>query len=191
MEIFMEFSELIEKRRAYRSLEIINITEGLIKEIGEAVRLTPSCYNNQPWRFIFVYEKNILEELFSALTAGNIWAKRSSMIVAVLSQKDYDCKMDDGRDYYKLDTGMAMAFLILKAADLGLVAHPIAGYNPELVKKILNIPESLEVLSLIIVGKKSNEIDKELKDYQIEAEKNRPVRKEVDEFIFLNKFKNI
>jgi hypothetical protein len=51
------------------------------------------------------------------------------MIIAVFSQKDLDCIRRGGREYYLFDTGMATAFMILRAMGLGLVAHPIAGFN--------------------------------------------------------------
>lgn len=185
----MEFSKLLEQRRSYRSLEPVKIDESLINELAKAVRLTPSCYNNQPWRFLFIYEKVLLEKSFNTLSEGNIWAKKGSMIIAVLSQKDYDCILPDGREYYKFDTGMAASILILKATELGLVAHPIAGYDPKLFKQIFNIPDTMEVIALIVIGKKAKEISAELKDYQIETEKRRPQRKELIEFIYINEFK--
>ncbi len=185
----MEFSKLLEQRRSYRSLQSVKIDESLINELADAVKLTPSCYNHQPWRFLFVYEKTLLEKIYNALSEGNKWAKKGSMIVAVLSQREYDCILPDGREYYKFDTGMAVGILILKTTELGLVAHPIAGYDPQLFKQIFNIPSSLEILALIVVGKKSNVISSELKDYQVETEKKRPQRKEASEFIYINEYK--
>ena len=185
----MEFSKLLEERRSYRSLEPAVIDESLINELTNAVKLTPSCYNKQPWRFLFIYNKEILKKTFEALTEGNAWAKKASMIVAVLSQKDFDCVMPDGRTYYKIDTGMAASILLLKATELGLVAHPIAGYNPEIIKQIFNIPSSIEVLTLIIIGKRAKVINSELKDYQIESEKKRPERKKNKDFIYINEYR--
>ena len=185
----MNFNELLEKRRAYRSLESIEITESIVNDLYEALKLSASCFNNQPWRYVFVFEKDQLNKTYSALSEGNAWAKKSSMIIAVLSHRDLDCKMPDGRDYYKFDTGMASAILILKATELGLVAHPIAGYNPDKVKEVLDIPEPFEVLTLIIVGKKSQEEGELLSDYQKEVEKKRPERKQKSEVVYLNRFR--
>lgn len=63
----MNVKEAIEKRRAYRSLEPVTINEELIRDLAECASLTPSCFNYQPWRFVFVYEKSLLEELRSTL----------------------------------------------------------------------------------------------------------------------------
>jgi nitroreductase len=117
--------QLIQKRRAYRSLVPVEITEEMMGALAESAQLSPSCFNNQPWRYVFVYEKRSLDELYRALSKGNDWARKSSLIIAVFSRAEYDCQIK-GRNYYLFDTGMATAFIILRATELGLVAHPIA-----------------------------------------------------------------
>ncbi|MCG8571169.1 MAG: nitroreductase family protein [Spirochaetes bacterium] len=184
----MQYKDLIQNRRSFRSLEKVEITEEVIQDLYQSVKLTPSCYNNQPWRFIFVFDTIMLDKMFQCLSEANGWAKEASMVVAVLSKTDLDCQIKDGRNYYHFDTGMAAFNLILKITDLGLVAHPIAGYQPEKVKKTLRIPNEYEVINLIIVGKKSNILNPNLKDYQIKTEQTRPERKKFDEIIFLNQF---
>ncbi|MGD8536143.1 MAG: nitroreductase, partial [Candidatus Aminicenantes bacterium] len=80
-------------------------------------------------------------------------------------------------------------FLILRATELGLVAHPIAGYSPRKTKEILEIPEEYQVITLIIVGKHSEEISPILSEKQVESEKERPARLSLDKFAFINRFK--
>jgi nitroreductase len=188
MEEEMNVEEAIRMRRAYRSLEPVEITGELIKTLAESAQLFCSCFNNQPWRYIFVYDKDILKELHSALSKGNEWAQSASMIIVVFSKQEYDCIMKDGRRYYLFDTGMATASMILRATELGLVAHPIAGFDPAKVKQILNIPEEMEVITLVIVGKHSERMNPVLSEKQIEAEKNRPERLPVEKFVWHNKY---
>ena len=78
-------------------------------------------------------------------------------------------------------------FLILRATEIGLVAHPIAGYSPKKTKEILGIPNDYNVIALIIVGKHSKKISSTLSEKQIEAEKKRPIRITLDKFIYINK----
>jgi len=183
----MDLKKIIDKRRAYRSLEPVEITENLVRDIAECVRLAPSCFNNQPWRFVFVYEPRMLKKLKSALSSGNEWATTASMIVAVFSKKELDC-VSDGRDYYLFDTGMGTAYLILRATDLGLVAHPIAGYDEGKVKSILGIPGEMKVITLVIVGKHSDKSGQLLSEKQAEVEKTRPERMPVEKFIYINRY---
>lgn len=177
----------IAKRRAYRSLEPVEIGQDTLKELAEAAALAPSCYNNQPWRFVVVQAKEVLEQVHEALPKGNAWVQDASLIIAAFTKLDLDCIIKD-REYYLFDTGMATAFLILRATELGLVAHPIAGYKPKLVKEILNIPEDMTVITLIALGKHSKVVSPRLSEEQAKQETLRPKRKEIEEFFFIDRY---
>jgi nitroreductase len=183
----MDVKQVIKKRRAYRSLEPVEITSELIDDLSECAQLTASCFNKQPWRFVFVYEPKMLKKMHEALSSGNEWAQKASMIIAVLSKKDYDCVIRD-REYYQFDSGMATAHMILRATELGLVAHPIAGYSPRKTRDILKIPEDIDIIALVIVGKHSDKINPDMSDKQIAAEKKRPERISIESFVFHNKY---
>jgi nitroreductase len=183
----MDVIEAIEKRRAYRSLSPVEITENIIQELAKAAQLSPSCFNNQPWKFVFVYDKDMLIKMREALSEGNKWIFAASMIIAVFGKKEDDC-VTKGREYYLFDMGMACAFIQLRATELGLVAHPIAGFSEGKVKEILRIPEEMKVITLINVGKKSDTISELLSEKQIELEKERPKRKSLEEFVYRNRY---
>ncbi|MFX1314022.1 MAG: nitroreductase family protein [Promethearchaeota archaeon] len=185
----MNVKEAIEKRRAYRSLESIDITEELIIELAEMARIAPSCANNQPWKFIFVYKKEKLQSLFKALSEGNKWVEKASMITAVFSKPENDCIIRE-RQYYLFDTGLATAFIILRATELGLVAHPIAGFSEKKAKEILEIPDEMRLITLMVIGKRSKEINPVLSESMKLGEKQRPPRKELEDFVFINSYTN-
>jgi nitroreductase len=184
----MDVVQAINERRAYRSLEPVKITKDLIKDLAESAKLAPSCFNNQPWRFIFVHDSKVLKRMREALSKGNEWAYSASLIIAVCSQKEDDCIIKD-REYHQFDCGLGAGFLILRATELGLVAHPIAGYSPKKTKEILEIPEEYHVITLIIVGKHSEKVSPVLSEKQVEWEKERPLRLSLDKFAFINRFK--
>ena len=183
----MDVKQAIEKRRAHRSLEPIVITQDMINELAASAQLFCSCFNNQPWRYVFVYDPRMLKEMHSALSPGNEWARAGSMMIAVLSKPELDCIIKN-RKYYLFDTGMATAALILRATELGLIAHPIAGFSPKKTREILDIPPDMEVITLVIVGKKSNKANPGLSRQQVEAEGQRPARLPINEFVYLNRF---
>lgn len=183
----MDVKEAIEKRRAYRSLESVEITEDLIKELATAARLAPSCFNNQPWRFVFVYDKEMLVKMREALSQANTWIHAASLIIVVFGKKEDDCDVK-GREYYLFDIGMASGFIQLRATELGLVAHPIAGFNEDKVKEILGIPQEMKVITLINIGKKSETISEVLSEKQAALEKERPERKPLEEFVYRNRY---
>lgn len=183
----MNVNEAIQKRRAYRSLDKIEITYELIKDLAEKAKIAPSCYNKQPWNFIFIKDKNQLEKMYSTLSKTNKWVEKASLIIAVFSKPELDCMIGE-RLYYLFDTGLATAFIILRATELGLVAHPIAGFNEEAAKKILGIPEDMRLITLVNVGKKSDEINPILSENMKLGEKQRPPRKNLQEFVFINEY---
>lgn len=183
----MNVKEAISQRRAYRSLKPVEITRELLDDLATAASLAPSCYNKQPWRFVAVYDQEILDQIHQALPKGNEWAMDASMLIAVCSQKELDCVIGD-REYYLFDTGLATANLMLQATELGLVAHPFAGYKPELVAEILAIPPEMTVIALIAVSARSDSISPKLSERQIQDEQQRPPRLEADKFFFLNKY---
>ncbi|MFX0042627.1 MAG: nitroreductase family protein [Candidatus Hodarchaeota archaeon] len=185
----MNVKDAIKERRAYRSLEFVEISDELINDLASKAQIAPSCMNNQPWNFIFVREKEQLKRLFTTLTPGNKWVEEASMIIAIFSKPKNDCLIGD-RLYYLFDIGLAASFIILRATELGLVAHPIAGFNEEKAKKILEIPGEMILITLIIIGKHSKTINSILSEPMKLGEKQRPPRKQLKEFTFLERYNN-
>ena len=183
----MDVIEAIGKRRAFRSLESVKISDDLIYDLAKCAQITASCFNNQPWRFVFVYDSDMLKKMYSVLSSGNDWAKKASLIIVVLGKKEDDCVIQD-RIYYRFDIGMATCAMILRATELGLVAHPIAGYSPKKTIEVLDIPDDFDVIALVIVGKHSDNIDPVLSEKQVEAEKSRPKRMSLDDFVYINRY---
>jgi len=178
----MEVKEAIETRRAYRALSPIEVADELIHDLATAASLAPSCFNKQPWNYVFVRSPDSLVKLHDAYSEGNEWARDASLVIAVFSHREMDCIIRE-REYYLFDTGLATANLILRATELGLVAHPIAGFSPRKVRGILGIPNDMEVITLIIVGKHSENMEDE-------PEKDRPIRKTIEEFIHIENYGN-
>lgn len=184
----MNVKEAINERRSIRSFDPIDITDDLIKDLAECAQLTPSCLNKQPWKLIFVRNKDQLQKVFSSLTTQNSWAKRSSMIIAIAGKPKDDCRLD-GRLYYMYDIGLATSMILLRATELGLVTHIMAGFNEKKAKKILEIPEDMRLIALIAVGKRSKEINPELSELMKLGEKQRPPRISFRRFAYLDKYK--
>ncbi|MBS3782299.1 MAG: nitroreductase family protein [Candidatus Thermoplasmatota archaeon] len=183
----MDVKIAIHERRAYRALEKTEITDELIEDLAKHAQLSPSCYNNQPWNFVFVDDKEMLEKMQDVISPYNEWTKGASLIIAVFSKSEDDCEVDE-RSYHLFDTGMAAGFLQLRATELGLVAHPIAGYDEEETKELLDIPEEYRLITLINVGKHADEPTDYMTEDQIETEKERPEREDPEEFVYRDKY---
>ncbi|MEI7480836.1 MAG: nitroreductase family protein [Elusimicrobiota bacterium] len=170
----MDVKEAIEKRRSYRAFGPVEITDGIILELATAAQLTASCFNNQPWKFVFVRSKESLAKVHQCLSKNNDWVKNASLIIAAFARKENDCVIKE-REYFLFDMGMAVSTMQLRATELGLVAHPIAGFDNEKVRLALGIPDGNLVIALINVGKKSEDLSS-LTPQQAGMEADRPPR---------------
>jgi len=147
----------IRQRRARRAISDRPIPEELFETLLEAAHLAPSCANNQPWRMIVAQEPDVLDAVKAQLSGGNYWAQPSPAIIAVTSQVTLDCRIPDGREYFLLGCGMAAMNLMLQATEMGLIAHPIAGFKQAPIKAILRIPENHTLIVLIVLGYPSSD----------------------------------
>ena len=170
----MDVKEAIQKRRAYRALGPVEINDAMIQELVIAAQLMPSCFNNQPWRFVFARSKAVLAKVHEGLNKGNEWCQKSSVIIAAFAKRDNDCLIKE-REYYLFDLGMAVSAMMLRATELGLVAHPIAGFDPEKIRHALNIPADHMLITLINIGKKIEDTTG-LTPWQVSQEPARPPR---------------
>jgi nitroreductase len=142
----------IEARRARRALDERAIPEEVVQRLLTAATLAPSCFNNQPWRFLPVRRAEELEIVRANLTSGNYWARKAPLVVLVLTEPELDCRLDDRRDYALFSCGLGVENLLLQATREGLIAHPIAGFKPAPIKEALGIPQELILITLVIVG---------------------------------------
>lgn len=179
----MNVEDAIEGRRARRALSGRPIDPISVKRLMRAVRISASCFNNQPWRVLIVDDRGPLDKVRNALSRGNRWATRAPLIMVVCASVDDDCRLTDRRDYYLFDCGLAVGQMLLAATEMGLIAHPIAGYKPEMVREALSIPEGYVIITLIICGHPGDDLSL-LSEGQLEKEKVRPERKPVDELFF-------
>ena len=177
---FMEVSEAIGVRRALRALDTRPVGSENEAALVEAARLSASCFNNQPWNLVFCSSEESLRKVKAALPKGNAWATRSPLIIAVVSKAEDDCQLSDRREYHLFDCGLAIGQMLLRATELGFVAHPIAGYDPAKVREALSIPDEYTVVTLVICGFQGSD-DSLLSDKQKASEGERPGRKDVSE----------
>jgi len=177
----------IETRRARRALSEKPVAEQVLARIMTAATYAPSCFNNQPWRFLVVNRDRELEIVKEHLSGGNYWAKQAPVIVAVFTKPDLDCRLSDRRDYAFFSTGLAVEALMLQATKEGLIAHPIAGYKPLPLKEAFGVDSDMILLTLVIIGYPGDQAH--LNDKHRELEHSRRDRKSEDQVIMYNRWR--
>jgi len=175
----------IHERKALRALKGDKISRETINTLVKAATLAPSCFNKQPWRFIAADEIAVLERVYTSFTDANYWAKKSPAVIAVLTEISLDCSLSDRRDYALFDTGLAVMNLMLQAESMGLIAHPMAGFDPFKIKEIFRVSDAYIVIALIAVSEKGGSAD-HLNEMHRARETAARERKPIDEVLFYN-----
>jgi len=174
----------IESRRAKRALDTREIPKETVGRIMEAGVLAPSCFNNQPWRFLVADSGEALEKIKENLPGANYWVKKSPCIILACTKNELDCRLRDNRNYALFDLGLAVEGLVLQACREGLIAHPIAGFKPVEIKKAFSIPDDYTLITLIILGYPGDE--SHLSEKHLGLEHSERDRKPINEVVQYN-----
>jgi nitroreductase len=140
------------ERWSPRSFSEREVSAADLRRVFEAARWTASSGNSQPWRFI-VAAKGTPEhaKLSSALAGFNQqWAPKAPVLIlgAALARN----AKGGPNPYGMYDLGAATAMLTLAASNLGLSTHQMAGFDREIARHELAIPEEYELGTVIALG---------------------------------------
>lgn len=146
---------LILNRWSPRAMSGEPLSEEEFLPLFEAARWAPSCYNSQPWRFLYAKQGTPhFEAFFDFLVAFNQkWCKKAALLVVILSRKHFE-KTGKPSPTHAFDTGAAWENLFLEGVHRGLVVHGMGGFSREKVVETLHIPPEYEVLAMAAIGKK-------------------------------------
>jgi len=141
----MEVSEAIKTKRAIRQFLEKPIPEGLIRTILHAGRRAQSSKNTQPWQFIAITDKVILQQLSECGEwAGHLAG--AALGVALLSE-------DPEEKFQRLfDLGQSAAYMQLAAWELGIGSCLASIYEPERARQIFGFPPELHIRIAISFG---------------------------------------
>ncbi len=147
-----EIIPAIEKRRARRALDEREVEPEVQERIVTAATYAPSCSNKQPWRFLLVKSEEGRGRVAESLADGNYWAKKAPLYMLVATMPELDCNLSDRREYALFDVGMATMSLQLQAVEEGLIAHPIAGFDDQRLKRSFDIPDEYILITIVVIG---------------------------------------
>lgn len=148
------FLSLVEKRRSIREYLDKPLENEKIAMLAEAALRSPSSRGFNPWEFIFVTDRDALSELSKSKPHGASFLKNAPLGVVV-------CADPDKCDVWVEDASIASIFLHLAAESLGLGSCWIqirkrmfdrAKSAQARVQEILDIPENIQVESIVAIG---------------------------------------
>ncbi len=168
----MDTIEAIKTRRSIREFTDENVSDDIIGEILEAGRWAPSGLNNQAWRFIIVRNSDTKERLSELTHYGAIINNAPVLIVVFL---DSDQMYDRIKDVQSAGACIQNMLLAIHSLGLGGVWMGEILKKKEMVNKVLEAPESFELMAVVALGHP--------------VEKNRvSERKELSQLVFREKF---
>ncbi|MEO0098222.1 MAG: nitroreductase family protein, partial [candidate division WOR-3 bacterium] len=149
---FMEFYEVIKRRRSVRSYKRDPIPEEVLNRILEAGRLAPSAKNLQPWRFLVIRDREIIERLVPAMRNQRFIAEAPILLGVVALEKEAWGRMGGYWASYPVDCAIALEHIILAATAEGLGTCWIGAYDEKEVAKILNLKEGEKPIAFTPLG---------------------------------------
>lgn len=148
-------AEIIAERWSPRALdETSEVTWDQLRSLLEAARWAPSFGNTQPARYLVGRRGDpTFQRILGALTERNqSWAHRAgALLVAVMLTRNEKGEIP----YAEYGLGLAGQNLVLQAVQEGLVAHQMAGFDPEVVRRDFALPPEAVPRVAIAVGKQA------------------------------------
>lgn len=157
----MDYETVVKSRRSVRSFQEKEVPDELLIKLVEHASLAPSPGNLQPWEYIVVKNRDLIEKIVSTTYSGNVktsppqtWIKSASAVIVVcyLSRSVSARYGDEGRVGGLLGLGAAVENLLLSAVNFGLAACWVSGFRSEELSRLLSLPKGSEPISIIPVG---------------------------------------
>jgi nitroreductase/dihydropteridine reductase len=138
------------------------IEEGKIQELKEVLQLSPSSINSQPWKFVFVSDKETKQKLSEVSWLNTNKVLDSDTVVVFsrindisLFERQIESELPEGAvNYYKefirphsdeqikswfdRQVYLALGVFLSACAEMGIDATPMEGIEPDNYDKILN-----------------------------------------------------
>lgn len=151
----MDFYKVIENRTSNKSYKSTPIPTDKLDKIINAALLAPSWKNKTCYRFIFINQQNLKDQISNTIinktdqTANAV--KQAPIIAVIVADSSESGKIGD-KSYFMVDCGIAMEHLVLAATNEGYGTCWIGSFEEEEVRKILNIPQSFSVVAMTPIG---------------------------------------
>ncbi|MCK8824324.1 nitroreductase family protein [Fuchsiella alkaliacetigena] len=176
-----DFFGIIKNRRSVRKFKNEEVSDEILKKLINAARWAPTSCNRQPWEFIIIADKELIEKVRDF--RGQKFISDAPYCILVLMNKNlYHYDDESLISYYlNLDAGAAIQNILLMAEYLNLSAcwvnladNNLSDEERKEMKELFNIPEKMILNTVIPIG---------YSDFN----PNPPGRKDLEEIIYYNK----
>lgn len=146
--------QTILSRTSVRAYTGQKVEKDKIEKLLRAAMAAPTAVNKQPWHFVVIEDKHVLEQIAEEIPTAKM-AARAPLAITVCG--DMEKALDgEGRDFWIQDASAATENLLLAAHAMGLGAvwtgvYPIKD-KVDATRALLKLPETIIPLGTIVIG---------------------------------------
>lgn len=156
----MKAMEAILTRRSIRKYTKQAVSESLVKEILTAAMSAPSANNKQPWQFVVMNQREVLDKVPEFHPHASM-IKEAPLAILVCG----DLTRQEHKGYLVLDCTAATENLLLAVHAKGLGGVWLGIYPREErmngIKKLLALPDDIMPIALLVIGYPAEQKPKE------------------------------
>lgn len=145
---------LLTERYSGLSFDPRDVPAGELRSLFEAARWAPSCFNEQPWRFVVARRSEVaaFEKMLACLVEGNrVWARDAgALVLGLVSTRFARNGLENA--HARHDLGLAMGALSVEATSRGLIVHQMGGILPDLIREQYALPAEIDVVTGTAIG---------------------------------------
>ena len=140
------------KRWSPRSFSDEPVTGDEIAALFEAARWSPSCFNNQPWYYVYETGGEGRQAILDTFLERNRqWAQRAPVAGLMIARSTLEGDLARSRDF---DAGAAAMAMVMQATMLGLSAHLMVGIHVDAAHELIGLdPDEGKVVCGFVIGR--------------------------------------
>jgi nitroreductase len=181
----MDTFDAIKTRRAIKKFDsTYKISPEDVKTLQELTILSPTSYNQQNWRFVYVTDQMVKDKISKAardqaqpkdgslviVLCGNLNAwkeeplrywrnntpEKQELVKNSLIRK-YENSPENRRDEAMRSCGFAAQTIMLAARQMGLDSCPMVGFEYDELAEVIQLPKDHMIVMMIVVGKRAED----------------------------------
>lgn len=176
----MDFYDVIENRKSIKLFKNTDIEKDKINRMLKAAMMSPSWKNHTSYKFIIVDDEKIKNKLADTIMNDSDFtadAIKKAPVLAVVAADPDESGEVSGKEFYLVDSAIAMEHFVLAATAEGYGTCWVAAFNEGKAKAILDVPDNFRVVAMTPVG-------------EVEEDKEHFPPKDSRDFIYENTWNN-
>lgn len=138
----MEAFKAVQTILAVRKYQDKPVPPETVRRIVQAAHLTASSMNRQPWHFIVVEDRAVLQKMGELARTGPYIAQAALAVAVVVEESPYAVS----------DASRAIQSMMLAAWSEGVGSNWVGFFALEAMKPLLGIPAGLEIFAVVPFG---------------------------------------